>query len=87
MAHDRLDDENLPLSHEFLALMLGVRRAGVTEALQRLKRKRLIGTRRNHIVVLDREKIERIAGEFYGGSEQEYWRLIGPVSRTVSYGS
>jgi CRP-like cAMP-binding protein len=77
MAHDRMDDDIVPLTHEFLALMLGVRRPGVTEALQSLKRKQLIETRRNHFVVLDRKGIERVAGEFYGGSEQEYRRLIG----------
>ena len=38
MAHDRTGDTTLPLTHEFPALMLGVRRAGVTEALQSLKR-------------------------------------------------
>ena len=39
MAHDRTGDKTLPLTHEFLSLMLGVRRAGVTEALQSLNRK------------------------------------------------
>src|SRR5688500_2091400 len=37
MAHDRVDGRELPLTHEFLALMLGVRRAGVTTALQALE--------------------------------------------------
>ena len=36
-AHDRIGDSTLPLTHEFPALMLGVRRAGVTEALHSLK--------------------------------------------------
>ena len=47
MAHDRTGDTTLPLTHEFLALMLGVRRAGVTEALQSLRRQKLIDTGRN----------------------------------------
>ena len=38
MAHDRIDDDRLPLTHEFLSLMLGVRRSGVTTALQALAR-------------------------------------------------
>ena len=41
MAHDRTRDNTLPLTHEFLSLMLGVRRAGVTEALQSLKRQEI----------------------------------------------
>ena len=41
MAYDRTGDATLPLTHEFLSLMLGVRRAGVTEALQSLKRQKL----------------------------------------------
>ena len=44
MAHDRTRDNTLPLTYEFLALMLGVRRAGVTEAPQSLKRQKLIDT-------------------------------------------
>jgi CRP-like cAMP-binding protein len=77
MAHDRTRDETLVLTHEFLALMLGVRRAGVTEALQSLKQRKLIHTGRNQIVVLNRKGIELLAGGFYGVPEKEYRRLIG----------
>jgi len=75
-AHDRSGDTTLPLTHEFLALMLGVRRPGVTEALQSLKRLKLIKTSRNQILVLDRKGIERAAGDSYGVPEKEYQRLI-----------
>lgn len=77
MAHDRIHDDTLTLTHEFLSLMLGVRRAGVTETLQSLKRKKLIDTGRNRIRVLNRRGIDRMAGEAYGAPEKEYRRLIG----------
>jgi CRP-like cAMP-binding protein len=77
MAHDRTGDKTLPLTHEFLALMLGVRRPGVTEALQSLKRQKLIDTGRNQIIVLNRKGIEKMAGNSYGVPEREYQRLIG----------
>jgi Mn-dependent DtxR family transcriptional regulator len=77
MAHDRTGDKTLPLTHEFLALMLGVRRPGVTEALQSLKRQKLIETGRNQIVVFNRNGIEKMAGASYGVPEKEYRRLIG----------
>jgi Mn-dependent DtxR family transcriptional regulator len=77
MAHDRTRDDTLPLTHEFLSLMLAVRRAGVTEALHSLKQQGLVETGRNKIVVLDRKGIERLAGESYGVPEGEYRRLIG----------
>ncbi len=77
MAHDRTGDDTLKLTHEFLALMLGVRRAGVTEALQSLKRQKLIDTGRNQIVVRNRKGIEQAAGNSYGVPEKEYRRLIG----------
>lgn len=77
MAHDRTGASILPLTHEFLSLMLGVRRAGVTEALQSLKRKKLIETGRNQIKVLNRKGIEQAAGNSYGVPEQEYQRLFG----------
>ena len=77
MAHDRTSEYTLPLTHEFLSLMLGVRRAGVTEALQSLKRQKLIDNGRNKIAVLNRKGIERVAGKSYGTPEKEYRRLIG----------
>jgi Mn-dependent DtxR family transcriptional regulator len=58
-------------------LMLGVRRPGVTEALQSLKRQKLIGTGRNQITVLNRNGLEKMAGPSYGVPEKEYRRLIG----------
>jgi CRP-like cAMP-binding protein len=77
MAHDRLRDNALPLTHEFLSLMLGVRRAGVTEALHSLESQQLIRTGRGVVVVLDRKGIERTAGSAYGTPEAEFRRLIG----------
>src|SRR5258706_2236583 len=53
MAHDRLDGDELPLTHEFLALMLGVRRAGVTVALQKLESDWLVVAKRGVIIVVD----------------------------------
>jgi hypothetical protein len=57
--------------------LLGVRRAGVTEALQSLKRQKLIHNGRNEITLLNRKLIERMAGNSYGVPEKEYRRLIG----------
>ena len=76
MAQDRMGAADLTLTHEFLGLMLAVRRAGVTEAVHDLQQRGLIRTRRGPIVVLDRSGLERLAGEFYGLPEQEYRRLI-----------
>jgi CRP-like cAMP-binding protein len=77
MAHDRIEGDQLPLTHEFLAIMLGVRRAGVTEALHILERRRLIKSQRGQVIMLDRKGMERMAGDLYGVPEVEYRRLIG----------
>ena len=76
MAHDRIGDETVPLTHKFLALMLGVRRAGVTEALHTLERQGLIYTGRGKIILRNRKGLERIAGNSYGVPEAEFRRLI-----------
>jgi CRP-like cAMP-binding protein len=77
MADDRLDGASLPLTHEFLSLMLGVRRAGVTETIHALETLNLIKAARGEITVLDRKGVERKAGTSYGVPEAEYRRLIG----------
>jgi CRP-like cAMP-binding protein len=76
MAHDRVGAATIPLTHEFLALMLGVRRAGVTESLQVLVKQGLIKSARGEITVLDRERLEESAGDSYGVPEGEYRRLF-----------
>lgn len=81
MAHDRVRADTLPLTHEFLSLMLGVRRAGVTEALHTLEGKELIAHGRGEILVRDRKGIERMAGSSYGTPEAEFDRLIGGAGR------
>jgi len=65
MAHDRLDGDEIPLTHEFLSLMLGVRRAGITVALRFLEGKALIRMSRNQIVVMDREGLKASAKGTY----------------------
>lgn len=77
MAHDRIETATLPLTHELIALMLGVRRAGVTDALTILQRRGLIGLMRGKIVVLNRTGLERYAGGYYGIPEAEQRRLLG----------
>ena len=81
MYHDRQDGDALSVTHEFLSLMLGVRRPTVTVALQILEGARLIQSRRGRVVVLDRAGLEQAAGEAYGVAEAEYERLIGPLRR------
>ncbi|AHF88127.1 cAMP-binding protein (plasmid) [Rhizobium leguminosarum bv. trifolii WSM1689] len=77
MCHDRLRDRNLPLTHEFLSLMLGVRRAGVTNEIHILEGVHAIKATRGNIRILDRPKLEDMAGGSYGVPENEYERLIG----------
>ncbi|WP_262027088.1 Crp/Fnr family transcriptional regulator [Microvirga sp. Mcv34] len=76
MCHDRVDGDDIPLTHEFIAMMLGVRRPGVTVALHVLEGMRVIRAKRGLITVLDREKLEELADEAYGLSETEYSRLM-----------
>jgi CRP-like cAMP-binding protein len=77
MCHDRVEGGDIPLTHEFIAMMLGVRRPGVTVALHVLEGMQVIRAKRGVVTVLDREKLEELADEAYGLSEAEYTRLIG----------
>ncbi|KAA0121632.1 Crp/Fnr family transcriptional regulator [Methylobacterium sp. P1-11] len=76
MCHDRSDGDELLLKHEFLSMMLGVQRSGVTLALQNLEGGRCIRGRRGRVQVLDRELLRTVADGSYGLPEAEYARLI-----------
>jgi CRP-like cAMP-binding protein len=77
MAHDRLDGDELALKHDFLALMLGVHRPGVTVALHALEKRGAIATKRGCIVIHDRAGLKAMANGLYGTPEAEYKRLMG----------
>jgi len=77
MCHDRLQQDEIALTHEFLSLMLGTRRAGVTTAMHILEGLGMIRSKRGVVVVLSREKLIETAGGSYGVAEAEYARLIG----------
>ena len=76
MSQDRMGGDELPLTHEFLSLMLGVRRASVTDALHTLEGEGAIKATRARIQVRDRRKLEAIAGHSYGLPEAEYERVM-----------
>ena len=65
MAQDRTDGDRLPLTHEFLSLMLGVRRSGVTTALQVLEKKGLISRNRGSVLILDRKGLAKQSNGTY----------------------
>lgn len=79
LVHDRIEGNELALTHEFLAIMLGVRRTGVTLAIHILEGARLIRARRGVITIVDRAGLKQLAGVCYGLAEAEYERLIGPT--------
>lgn len=80
MCQDRLGDD-LGLTHQFLSIMLGVRRSGITDQLHLLEGIGAIRSTRGNIRIVNRSKLEDIAGGCYGVAEREYERLIGVPPR------
>jgi CRP-like cAMP-binding protein len=77
MSSDGVGSEEVNLTHEYLAAMLGVRRPGVTEVAGKLRADGLIDYSRGSIRILDRAGMERLACECYGRVKGEYERLFG----------
>ncbi len=75
---DRLPGNELVMTQELIANMLGVRREGVTEAAGNLQRDGIINYRRGHIAVLDRLKLEKRVCECYSVVKKEYDRILAP---------
>ena len=86
MCHDRVVGDELPLTHDIIAVMLGLRRAGVTVALQALKAADLVWTARSRVIVRDRRGLENLADGSYGFAEHEYERLLGTPIRKPRQG-
>ena len=86
MADDRAGGNPLELTHDFLALMLGSRRAGVTVALNELEKQGTIELKRRNIVVRDRGALELVANGSYGLPEAEYHRLFEPAATVAPKG-
>jgi CRP-like cAMP-binding protein len=74
---DRLPSQELTMTQELIAGMLGVRREGITEAAGNLQRAGLISYRRGHITVLDRSGLESHTCECYQVVKKEFHRLLG----------
>ena len=80
-AQDRVDSDDLKLTQEFISNMLGVRRAGVTQAAQKLQERDLIRYHRGHVQILDQRGLEAASCECFRTLTEEYDRLLGVKER------
>lgn len=81
MTQDRMKSSEFQLTQEFLAMMLGVRRAGVTDAANALKRDGLINYARGSVTVLDRAGLEKRTCECYEVTKKDFDQLLGPSTQ------
>jgi CRP-like cAMP-binding protein len=83
MCEDRVQSPQISLTHEYMSTMLAVRRSGVTVTLHTLEGTGAIRSTRGLVTILNRSRLEEIAGESYGAPEAEYRRLIGPFAQAA----
>jgi CRP-like cAMP-binding protein len=83
MCQDRAQSGDLQVTHEFIAIMLGTRRAGVSEAAAKLQDMGAIRYRRGHLNILERSKLEAQSCECYLIVKREFDRLLGHASHTL----
>ncbi|HLL14419.1 MAG TPA: Crp/Fnr family transcriptional regulator [Pyrinomonadaceae bacterium] len=81
MCQDRAASGELQLTHEFIAVMLGTRRAGVSEAAAKLQDEGIIRYRRGHVSILNRHGMEGKSCECYPVVKKEFDRLLGGNGR------
>jgi CRP-like cAMP-binding protein len=81
MCHDRIDGDEIALTHEFMGMMISAERSGVTITLHILEGAGMIRSVRGRVIIRDRDKLEDLAGDGYGIPEAEYRRLIAPFGR------
>jgi len=76
LSHDRAKRDDFTLTQEFMARMLGVRRAGVSVAANNLKQSGAIDYRRGNVIIVDRKGLEQTCCECYETVKQEYDRYL-----------
>jgi len=85
LSHDRLQSDDLNMTHDLISNMLGVRREGITLAARKLGARKLITNNRGTITVIDRKGLEAASCECYEIVNNEYNRLLGRgISRTYT---
>jgi CRP-like cAMP-binding protein len=77
LTHDRVNSDKIALSHEYLAMMLGAHRSGVTIAAVALQRAGFIRYAYGHIVILDRVGLEKTSCECYAVAREQFGPLLG----------
>jgi len=76
MTRDRVGSDDLSLTHEFLAIMLGVRRSTVSIIVEGLQKAGLVDTRRGQITIVDRQRLEASSCECYAAVKANFARLL-----------
>ena len=79
LTHDRVNSDKIALTHEYLAMMLGARRSGVTIAAATLQQAGFIRYVHGHIVILDRKGLEDASCECYGVARAQFGPLLGSM--------
>lgn len=82
MCEDRLTSQHIPITHEFLSIMLGVQRSGVTIALNELESRGLVKGKRGLISILDRPSLIKLSNGAYGIAELECERLFASAQQS-----
>jgi len=82
MSHDRMETDDLPLTHEFMAMMISAQRSGVTVTLHTLEGAGMIRSTRGLVTIRDRDKLVELAGDSYGIPEKRYREMIGPFGKS-----
>jgi CRP-like cAMP-binding protein len=86
MSHDRIAQDEFPLTHELLAIMLGVRRPTVTLVMADLTRAGIVSHVRGHIRIVDRKALEAASCECYRNVRMVFERLLVPLERRDAVG-
>ena len=81
MAHDRVDGDTLHSTHQFLSIMLGVRRSSVSTALRDFEARKVISRRRGSVSISDRDGLVALARGYYGTAERELERLYATSAK------